>query len=322
MNKAFIHNNILEAMREKVPDKPALTALLMDLLCMEKESVYRRLRGDVVFSFAEIAMISNALGFSLDNIVSSTLSKQSKPFQLKLVNYYDPSEVDYAMMQQYIDILIGGKDDPHSELMDCTNILPPVLYGGYKNIEQLLIFKGMYQSGNTSLVHCIKEAKCPDRMDKMIRKNLWLTKQFKSSCYILDPLVFQYIVSDIMYFNSIDMIDTEDRLALKEELMALIVDLEQLAATGVYRETGNKVSLYIGSVNFNISYWSVDINNYHLAMIKAFVLNNFASLDEHTYRILKARIMSLQRSSTMISISGERMRKLFFDKQREIIAQL
>lgn len=322
MDKGHIQINLLEAIKEKVPNRTVLATMLADLLCIEKEAVYRRLRAEVPFSFAEIALISNALGISLDNIVSSTLSEQSKPFQLKLVNYCEPREVDYVMMQQYLDILREIKSDPHSELFDCTNVLPPVLYNGYRYLERLHLFKGMYQSGNTNVIQRLKDTKCNDRMDKMIRENLWLSKQFKNSYYIFDPFTFQYIVNDINYFNSIDMIDADDKQQLKEELLYLIKDLEQLAVNGVYKETGNKVHLYIGSVNFNLSYWCVDINSYHIAMIKAFVLNNFISLDEQSYSILKTRISALLRSATMISVSGERQRKLFFDRQREVIESL
>ena len=38
-----------------MPHKATLTNALVDLLCIEREAVYRRMRGDVAFSFAEIA---------------------------------------------------------------------------------------------------------------------------------------------------------------------------------------------------------------------------------------------------------------------------
>jgi len=322
MNKELVHHKVLEAIKEKVPNKTTLATLLVNLLCIEKEAVYRRLRGEVPFTFSEIALIANELGISLDNIVSSTLSTQSKPFQLKVINYYDPVELDYAMMQEYLDILREGKDDPNSKLIDCTNVLPPILYNGYKYIERFHLFKSMYQSGNTNTVYNLKDVRFNERMDKMIRENIWLTRHFKSSYYIFDPFVFQYIVNDINYFCSIDMVDEDDKRQLKDELMQVVKDLEQLAVSGHDKDTGNRLFLYVGSVNFNLSYWSVDISDFHMAMIKAFVLNNFVSLDEQSYNILKARISALLRSSTMISVSGERQRKLFFDKQREIIAEL
>jgi len=322
MIKDLLQKNILEAIREKVPNRSTLVNIFVDLLCIEKEAIYRRLRGEVPFTFAEMALISNSLGISLDNIISTSLSLKSRPFQLKLVNYFDPNESDYIMMEQYLDILRDGKDDPASELFDCTNILPPHIYAGYKYIERLHLFKSIYQSGDTNTVYSFKEVQYNERMDKLFRENIWLTKHIKTSYYIFDPFIFQYIVNDIVYFSSINMIEEDDKQKLKEELIHLIKDMEILAVNGMDKDTGNKVYLYYGSINFNLSYWYLEINNYRISLIKTFVLNNFSSLDNESFNILKQRISALLRSSTMISVSGERQRKLFFDRQREIINTL
>ena len=106
------------------------------MLCIEKEAVYRRLRGEVAFTFAEIVTIANAFGISLDNLVG-TVTAKSRPFQLKLVDFVNPMETDYDMLDQYIDILGLAREDDRSELIDCTNILPQQLY--MKNINQLLL---------------------------------------------------------------------------------------------------------------------------------------------------------------------------------------
>lgn len=62
MSKDLIHEKFVGAIREKIPHKATLTNTLVDLLRLEKEAVYRRMRGDVAFSFAEIALISHKLG--------------------------------------------------------------------------------------------------------------------------------------------------------------------------------------------------------------------------------------------------------------------
>ena len=57
MSKDLIYEKFISAIREKMPHKATLTNALVDLLCIEREAVYRRMRGDVAFSFAEIAAI-------------------------------------------------------------------------------------------------------------------------------------------------------------------------------------------------------------------------------------------------------------------------
>ena len=104
MKKELLYDNLLNAIKEEFPQKTNLVNALVDLLCIEKEAVYRRLRGEVAFTFAEIVTIANAFGISLDNLVG-TVTAKSRPFQLKLVDFVNPMETDYDMLDQYIDIL-------------------------------------------------------------------------------------------------------------------------------------------------------------------------------------------------------------------------
>ena len=59
--KNYIVNELIAAMKERIPRGINLANYLTDALCMGKEAVYRRLRGEVAFTFDEIAMISNNL---------------------------------------------------------------------------------------------------------------------------------------------------------------------------------------------------------------------------------------------------------------------
>ena len=53
--KNYIVNELIAAMKERIPRGINLANYLTDALCMGKEAVYRRLRGEVAFTFDEIA---------------------------------------------------------------------------------------------------------------------------------------------------------------------------------------------------------------------------------------------------------------------------
>ncbi|MDH6533522.1 hypothetical protein D0T51_00800 [Parabacteroides sp. 52] len=322
MNKDLLHENVLQAIKERMPNKMNLANRLVDLLCIEKEAVYRRLRGEVAFTFSEIALISNEFGISLDNIISSSLSLKSKPFQLKAIDYLQPEEMDYAMMEQYLGIMKAGRMDPRSEIVDCTNTLPLYFYHGHKYLERLQLFKSLYQSGRTNTVKSFEEIHLTKRLEQYQKEDVIEIKYIKNAYYIFDPFIFQYLVNDVIYFRSINLISEEDMENMKNDLLHLLSEMEQLAISGFDKDTGNRIYMYVASINFDVSCWYIDINNYHISMLKAFVLNNFTSLDEDSFLILKKRIEALLRSSTMISVSGERQRIAFFEKQREIVNTL
>lgn len=50
-----LNTGLISAMKEKLPQDTNLANLLMDILYIGKEAVYRRLRGEVPFTLAEAA---------------------------------------------------------------------------------------------------------------------------------------------------------------------------------------------------------------------------------------------------------------------------
>lgn len=322
MDRNLLNKNYLNALSEKIPNKAKLVNTLIDILNLEKEAVYRRLRGDVAFTFAEIAITSGYLGISLDTIISSTKSSQSWPFQLKLTDYYQPAEADYMMMEEYLNILKEGPNDPNSQLMDCSNTLPIQLCHRYNYTKRLLLFKSLYQSGRTNLIQNFKDVDFNKRMSVLVEDEAIKLKNMGKSSYVLDPLLFQYVVNDIIYFHSIRLIDEDDKQKIKEELVHIAHDMLEMANCGTFKETNKPVNFYIANINFDVSFWFISIYNTAISMLKAFVLSNFSSLENQSLEIMKVRMDALLRSSELISISGERQRYKYFDKQIEIIETL
>lgn len=68
-----------------------------------KEAVYRRLRGEVAFTFDEVALISHKLGISIDQIVGNHLSNRAT-FDLNLQNSPDPIDSYYEILERYLRI--------------------------------------------------------------------------------------------------------------------------------------------------------------------------------------------------------------------------
>lgn len=72
--KNSIVNELINEMKERIAPKETLANFLTNTLCMGKEAVYRRLRGEVAFTFDEVAVISHKLGISIDQIIGNHLS--------------------------------------------------------------------------------------------------------------------------------------------------------------------------------------------------------------------------------------------------------
>ena len=85
MAKNYIVKELINEMKERIPQGQNLANYLTDTLYMGKEAVYRRLRGEVAFTFDEIAVISHNLGISIDQIIGNHLSNRVT-FDLNLLH--------------------------------------------------------------------------------------------------------------------------------------------------------------------------------------------------------------------------------------------
>lgn len=321
MSKDLIHEKLVGAIREKIPHKATLTNTLADLLCMEREAVYRRMRGDVSFSFSEVAAISNKLGISLDNLMGAH-SVKSRPYQLSLVEYIDPMEDDYKMWILYNERLKEAREDPASCNVECMNVLPSIFLLDYKYITRFYLFKWYNQYGHSENTVHFRHIDSANKLLAIQRITAMESQHIKRTIYIWDPLIFQYIVNDIQYYSSVRLIDPEEVQQLKQELLVFMDKMELMASRGEYPETGNSIQFYISNINFDTSYSYLEAKNLRISIIRAFILNSVVSLDEKAYEIFRNCMQSLLKSSTMISVSGEKQRILFFEKQRQIINSL
>lgn len=321
MKNDLLYDNIMNAIKEKIPNRVELTNTLVDLLNVEKEAVYRRLRGEVAFSFSEITAISSALGISLDNLAGGRYM-HSRPFQLRLVEYFEPSDIDYKMLEHYVYILEMGKGDPASVAMDCTSVLPQSLYLSYETITRFFLFKWRYQYGESNKIVRFKNVYPSEYMQKILARITQATQNIARSFYIWDPLIFDYLVNDIKYYFSINLLTEEDLGMLKNELLLFLDDMEVLACKGQFNETGNRVYFYISNMNIDTSYRTVSVRHFNLSMIRAFTLNAVVSMDRQTFEWVNSWMRAILKSSTMISVSGARQRVQFFEKQRNVITGL
>lgn len=321
MSKDLIHEKLVSAIRERIPHKATLTNTLVELLCIEREAVYRRMRGDVAFSFEEIATIVNKFGISLDNLVGGCAEK-SRPYQLSLVEYIDPIEDDFKMWRLYNERLQEARNDPSSCRVECMNVLPSTSLLDYEYITRFYLCKWYNQYGHSDKTVHFSEIEPSKKLLEVQRATAIESKYIKKTIFIWDPLIFQYIVNDIQYCRSIHLIDEENVRLLKQDLLRFLDKMEILAALGVYSETGNSLQFYISNINFDGSYSYQRTEKYRISIIRAFILNTVISFDQKAYEIVSNWLQSLLRSSTMISVSGEQQRILFFEKQRKIMDSL
>lgn len=310
---------LIEAMKEKLPTKGELADSLMNILYIGREAVYRRLRGEVPFTLQEASLISKALGISLDEIIGSSF-KSNAVFDMNIVDYDDPFESYYNILFKYTKLFQTLQEDETSVIGASSNIIPQTLYLKHELLAKFRFFKWMYQNKHIQCKN-FEKLEMPLKISNIQKDFVEMTQRIHSVDYIWDSMIYQHLINDIQYFSSIQLISEKEKQAIKEELLILTDELEELAAKGM-TNNGNKIQIYVSHINFEAIYGYLETSNLHISMIRIYSINSISTEDYAMFQTLKEWIQSLKKFSTVISESGEMQRILFFKKQREIINTL
>ena len=320
MNQYNLNESLIQTMRNCLPEGINLANILMETLNLGKEATYRRLRGEVPFTLAEAALITQKMRLSLDKLVGAQAHKNAL-INLNMVEYEFPADTHYNLVSSYIKVFASVTEDPTAELCTSSNILPQTLYLKYDALARFRMFKWMYQHEKTHFSKRFEDLVLPEKLLDKLKEFVAYAQLFHHTSHVWDREMIPHLVNDINYFASLNLISEETVRLLKEEVLYLLDDLEHIAAQGAYKN-GNEVLIYLSNINFEATYSYVETSSFHLSMIRVFAINSLTSDDDNLFVRLKAWIQSLKKFSTLISRSGDIERVQFFSKQREIVRGL
>ena len=293
-----LNTNLIEAAKERFPAKGQLANILMDTLYMGKEAIYRRLRGEVPFTFQEAAVISKELGISLDRIAGVSFSNNAM-FDINVVDHNEPFETYYDFLNKHVKLFHTLREDTSAVLGTASNVIPQTLYLKHELLAKFRFFKWMYQNEHINCKH-FEDLKIPQKIINAQQDFVKLSQHIHTTDYIWDSMIFLHLINDIQYFSD---------------------ELESIAMKGK-TDFGNDVHIYVSQINFEATYSYLETNLMQLSMIRVYSINSLTTLDAQMFRSLKEWIQSLKKFSTLISQSGEMQRIQFFKQQREIIDAL
>jgi len=310
----------LELLHEKYPKNAQLIHEITNLLFLEREAVYRRLKKDVSFSANEIAKIAASWNISLDEIIG--VNSGTIPFQMFPFNYLYPTTKEFSNLQKRVKILDHLQDTPNSEYMEVCNRFPRPLSIGFLALYRFQIFNWSYQYTNNESHKLFSKNIIPENVGvefEHYKKNI---VHVKNSSFILDEMVFDYFVQSVKYFHSIMVLTDSEKELIKNELYGLLDYMSVIANKGCYPDSHNKVNIYISqlSIDTNYSYYYTD--KLKLCRIHAFGKFDITSFDSTMVTNFRTWMNFKKRSSIQISEANEKKRIEYFTFQRKIVDSL
>ena len=306
---------LVDVLQKHIPETKKLIAYLTDILDLNRESVYRRLRNEIPFTFEEICTIVPKLGISLDHIVEPCY-KDSVLFDFQMSRSTDPVNTYLEIMQMNQDLLIKVREAKTAKVELVLNRLPYAYALKYENLAKFYYYKWFYHTQNVPSDFYFKDFVVPAKIKEIY--NSYLENNIKLDCEITilaDNNLFLSIIKDINYYVNRGLISDEEQSLFARELLQATDFMENITKVGV-NKGGVNVNVYISAVDLEPSYVHIEYDNkscVHYWTASAEILGSY---DVEICRRQKEWIQSLKRYTTLITECNARQRIEYFDKQR------
>ena len=317
MENSF-YDNFLTALEERHPRKADLVSALMEVLPLEKESIYRRLRKEVYFSVEETVQIAEAWNMSLDSIARTNPTK-TRPFHFNMIEYVHPRESDYKLLERYNRDLEIVASDPEGRMVEVLNALPRGLYCRSELLTRFVTMKWLYKYGMPEDIVPFSEIHIPERMRELDMEYVRLVHNIPEVHSIHDERFIEHLVDDIAYFRSIGMVTEEELLLLRDELTTLLDYMEEVTVKGHFINTGNKLLFYLSHTWLETEYALFKSKELTLSLVKILERNAISSTDTKVFDRFMNMVQATKRSSVLMSGSNILQQVEFFARQREIV---
>jgi len=314
----FFYDNFLRAIEERYPRKSDLANALMEVLTLEKESVYRRLRKDVYFSVEETMQIAKAWNISLDNIIHTNPGK-TRPFHFNMVEFLHPREADYRILEHFNRNLEIITQDPEGKMIEVLNALPRGLYCRSEHLTRFMTMKWLYKYGDPEDIVPFSGIQIPERMRALDLEYVRLVHEIPQVHSIHDERFIEHSIDDIRYFHSIGMVTDDELTLLRNELLSILDYMEEVTIKGQFLHTGNKLFFYLSHTWLETEYALYESKDFSLSCVKVLERNAIASTDRKVFDRFMNMVQATKRSSVLMSGSNALQQVEFFKRQREII---
>lgn len=311
-----VSNNLVKVIKERVTGKNVAT-ILADILSLNVEAAYRRLRGQVPFTLDEAVKICQALNISLDSFAGL---QDGNNYSFHLDTFLTPDP-----LQEYCDLLTGIakvmeplKNDPTTKHYKAHKSLPQEFLYNYEMASKVSAYVLYYQ-----LYSCkpnlkkMSEVVFPEDMHIIQKKSILTVHDFES-IQVLDRNVVIDYIHIVRYFFELGMISESEVAVIKKELYQVVADIEKCATTGLSRK-GKPMNIYLANLAFDCSYTCLESRSLCASSLGIYHVNFLSCENKRVMEIHKSWIMSLLKFSVLISVVDELTRKSFFAQQRHFI---
>jgi len=320
MENFTLHNKLVKYLEDLPMKKKELVSFLSDLLCIEKESVYRRLNGKIIFTLPEFEVVTKRLDITVDRLMD-----KNPPYTLFSYNIMAPRSIhslDVLIKEINLNRNMLGENHANSvEVGQVVDSLPYELFSYFDNLTKFMYFKWAYCFMENKFYSTYSEWEVPGDLILIQDEFLDFCLNFKNILYIWDKTIIPNLVSEIEFLYRIHILHKEDVALIINDLHDFLDNMENMArGAGNFKiKKPEEVEIYISNnyIGGTTAYYKSYENHY--TYFKTPYMQTLMYEDLENYKKIYNWVNSMKKVSTLISGSGEIERRIFFEEQHKII---
>lgn len=308
-----LNNIVAERIFEKIPSNIKPVEYLMGTLGLARESVYRRKRGELSFSFKEIVRLSKELNFSIDEIIGRG-NEDKVVFDIRNNALYNPEETFLAMLEEYLNLVKKKYEADQVETVITQNRVIPIFALKFKHLLKFFYYKWMHQGYQVPLNFYFADVIVPSEILVLKDKLISYINQISNYTFIIDPLTYKNTFNEILYYYERNLITKEELLILKDDLFNLLKHTETLVQRGV-NDFGATYQFYLSSLNVESNTIYVKYDDIVESFLWLYYVNPINTNDKYMCMTHKRWVDSMRRYSSLITHSNEILQTRFYNEQ-------
>jgi hypothetical protein len=308
---------LIDKIFEKTPSGVNPVDYLMEVLHISRKSVYRRKKGELPFSFEEIAVLSEKLDFSIDELVAKGNENQAV-FTHKTDVLFDPEDTFIAMLEKYRDFYKKAAEAKSFEGVFTMNRILFIYALNTTHLFKFFYYMWVYQGHDVPLNFRYSDMDFPSEILDSSQKVWEYERNVGNITIILDELIFKNIFNEIAYYYQRELLTTEEFIQLKDELLAYIKRLELIVSLGT-NEYGLNYTIYLSKLNIESNSCYFRIDDEIESSFWVFGISPIYTSNPFVFTSHKKWIDSLKKYAILISQSNELLQSKFFNEQYSYI---
>lgn len=154
---------------EKLPSDIKAADYLAQTLNLGKESVYRRLRGIIPFTFEEILNLSKILGLSMDELLKDRKNEFAS-FNMMNNKLIGAEDGFIKMYRFHSEIMEEIYKSENNHITMSSNRILAIFVSSFEYLFKFYYYKWLHQFGHTSLNYKFSDVLVPNELNDLRRK--------------------------------------------------------------------------------------------------------------------------------------------------------